>query len=1044
MAVCRRCGEANPERARFCLGCGAPLAESEPPETRKTVTVLFSDITGSTALAEQLDAESLRRVMSRYFDRMEAVLEQHGGTVEKFIGDAIMAVFGIPSLHEDDGARAVRAASEMREALALLNEELDRDYGVRIAIRTGINTGEVVAGDPSAGQKLVTGDAVNVAARLEQAASPGEVLIGPETQRLVRDAARLEEAVEPLELRGKTDRIPAWRLVEVLPDVPAFGRRIGTPFVGRADELAALERALDLAVQEQSCTLATIVGPPGIGKSRIARELVQSVGESARVVVGRCLPYGDGITYWPLAEIVRQVAGSDPRAGLEQLVAGEADARLIASRVASAIGVADTAGPAEETAWSFRKLFETLARDRPLLAIVDDIHWAEPTLLDLLEYVVSFSSGAPILLLCLARPEMFELRPSWSEPRPNSTLITLKPLSEEESERLVERLLDTRDLAKPARARIVEAAAGNPLFVEQMLAMQAESPEDGELVVPPTIQALLAARIDRLPPRERAVIERASVEGRMFHRSAVAELLPNGAQHGLGADLMSLVRKEFIRPDEALFQGDDGFRFGHILIRDAAYESMPKALRADLHERFAAWLERKAASHEAEYEEILGYHLEQAFKYRLQLGPADVRANTLAKRGAARLRSAGERAVARGDMPGAANLIGRAVDLLPESDPTRVELLPELGTALIEVGELARAVSTFELALEPAQASGDERAAWRARLGRALAQVWMGGSQEEAGAVAEEAAEALARLDDELGVARACNLLALARFWRGSAAVADEIFNRALEHSRRARSPREEAQALTWRLITSWMGPAAVAEAVARCREIGERAPTRQVEAFALLEQGPLLAMQGRFTEARELFREGRAMLEDLGLAIFVAGSSQEYFDLEMLAGDPAGAEADLRRACESLERLGEKGFLSTRAGCLAHALCAQGRYDEADEFIELAADSASADDAATQALWRSAKAKVVARRGEVEEALTLAREAVAILEPTDWLSVRADGLVDLGEILRLADRPAEARAALNEAVMLYEEKENVVGAGKGRGLLDDVRAPVA
>jgi class 3 adenylate cyclase/tetratricopeptide (TPR) repeat protein len=1039
MAVCGQCGESNPDRARFCLACGARLAEPEPAESRKTVTILFCDVAGSTAIGERLDAESLRRVMSRYFDGMEAVLERHGGTVEKFIGDAIMAVFGIPTLHEDDAVRAVRAASEMREALTLLNDELDRDYRVRIATRIGINTGEVVAGDPSAGQKLVTGDAVNVAARLEQAALSGGVLVGAETHRLVRDAARLEP-VEPLQLKGKSERVAAWRLVELLPDVPAIARRMDAPFIGRADELLALERALATAVRDRTCVLATIVGPPGIGKSRIAHELAQSVGESARVVVGRCLPYGDGITYWPLAEIVRQVAGGDARMGVEQLATGDSEAGLIAARVASAIGAADTAGPPEETAWSFRKLLEALARDRPLLAIVDDIHWAEPTLLDLLEYLVSFSTGAPILLVCLARPDIFELRPSWLEPRVNSTLLNIKPLSEAESEDLIERLLAKRDLSQPARARIVEAAAGNPLFVEQMLAMQAEqSPEDG-LTVPPTIQALLAARIDRLSPEERAVIERASVEGRMFHRSALAELLPADARAALGTHLMSLIRKEFIRPDQALFDGDDGFRFGHILIRDAAHESMPKQLRVELHERFADWLERKAGTRATEYEEIIGYHLEQAFRYRLQLGPADARALTLATRAAERLRSAGERAVVRGDMPGAASLFGRTVDLLADDDPTRVSLLPELGMALIEIGELTQATSTFQLALEAAQAAGDERAEWRALLGHALTQVWLGASQEKAAAVAEEAAQALARLGDELGVARAWNLVALSRFWLGSTAFAEEAWRRALEHSRRARSPREEAQVLTWLLIATWAGPAPVEQALARCREIGERAPTRQVEAFALLEHGPLLAMQGRFAEARKLFRQGRAMLEDLGLAIFVAGSSQENFDLEMLAGDPEAAEDDLRRACDTLERLGEKGFLSTRAGLLAHALCAQGRYEEADIFIELAVNSASADDRLTQALWRSARAKVVASGGDIEEALGLAREAVAMLEPTDWLVIRADALVGLAETLRLADRFAEARDALDEAVMLYEQKGNVIAAGKARELLDELR----
>ena len=1000
-------------------------------QSRRTVTVVFSDVSDSTVLGEKLDPEAVRHVMQRYFEEARSALEQHGGTVEKFIGDAVMAVFGIPQLHEDDAIRAVRAAAELGLRVATLNEELERNWGAAIAVRTGVNTGEVVAGDAGTGQSFATGDAVNVAARLEQAAAPGEILIGETTRRLVADAVRLER-LEPLELKGKLEPLRAWRLVEVLPDVPAFTRRIDAPFVGRERDLGILEDAFERTAAG-ACQLVTVLGPPGLGKSRLARELLGAVGERARVVVGRCVPYGDGITYWPLAEIVQQVAGRDA-GGLADLLRGDESRDLVVERIEGAIGRAAAVGRPEEISWAVRKLLETLARDRPLIVVLDDIHWAESAFLDLIEYVVGFAAG-PILLVALARPDLLDVRGSWAAPRPNVGLLSLDPLSAEEAGTLVRGLAAGAGLSEEKLARIVGASEGNPLFVEQMLALQVEEGGD-DMAVPPTIHALLAARLDRLDPGERAVIERGAVEGRSFHRGAVAELLPESARASLGGDLMALVRKQFIRPDETAFRGDDCFRFAHVLIRDAAYGSMAKELRAELHERFAAWLVRVAEGRLGEYEEILGRHLEEAYRYRSELGPSGERERTLARRAADHLARAASRAVARGDRHAQVNLLSRAVDILPADDPRVHEPMAELGYALTEAGDYGRAEGVLLRAIDGAR-GGEPGVEARARIALSFLRYSV-----EPGAIAEhlteveQAIDVLAELHDELGLARAWDFRAWLHYGQGQSSAAQAAWERSIGHARRAGSRRDELAGLSWLASIALWGPAPRSHAVRRCEEILEEVHGDLAgRALVLGVLGCLHALEGKFDEARALIARREAIFEEVGLQHESARHAHAAAWVEMLAGDVATAERILRRGYETLERIGARTQLQVAASYLARAVALQQRWEEA-ERLAAAVEPLDPTGIAEIASARCTRGKAAANLGRADEGERFAREGVAMVDRTDFLLDRADARMDLAEVLRLAGRTDEAARLLGEARRLHDEKGNAVSARRAEALL--------
>jgi tetratricopeptide (TPR) repeat protein len=940
---------------------------------------------------------------------MKSIVERHGGSVEKFIGDAVMAVFGVPQVHEDDALRAVRAAVEMRDALPEIGVEA----------RIGVNTGEVVVG---AAERLATGDPVNVAARLEQAAAPGEILVGPETAQLVRDAAETEPT-EPLELKGKSDPLIAHRLVVLHEAAPAFARRLDAPLVGRERELRRLGEAFGQAVADRSCQLFTILGVAGVGKSRLTSEFIGSL-EDATVVRGRCLPYGEGITYWPVVEVLKQLPPAT-HLGLEPAAIGAIE-RLL--------GEDQAVSSSEEIPWAVRKLLETAAESSPVVAQFDDIHWAEPTFLDLLEHVADLTREAPLLLLCLARPELLDRRPGWGGGKLNATTLLLEPLSSTQTDELLERLLGVATLAPNLHARIRDAAEGNPLFVEEMVALVEES-GDGEVSVPGTIQALLAARLDQLEPAERGVLERGAVEGRVFHRGAVQALAPEETQ--VDSRLTGLVRKELVRPDKPQLPGEDAYRFRHLLIRDAAYEALPKATRGELHERFATWLDVHGADL-VELDEIVGYHLEQAHRYLVELGD-NGRAEGLGRRGAERFAAAGRRSLTIGDASGATSLLRRAASLAPPTGAEGVELLLDLAAAFTDAGELREADGRFEEAVTLARTSGDRAQELRATCELANLRSLTDASftAEQAIELGQDAVRELEPLGDDRALAAAWRLVMAGENLRGTWQGVITAVERVVEHARRSGDRRQEADALPILGPSLFWGPTPLSVALPRVEILLRDAEgDKWREAASIRPVVGFYGMQGRVDEARELLVRARSILEELGRPLELSTLAFWSGPLELLAGDPAAAEREVAAACDVLEAAGEKGWLSTMATLLSEALYEQGRFDEAEVAALRSRDAATSDDYSAQSLWRAAYARVLGRRGRLDEADRLTLEAVEYVDRTDELSNQAGIRMGRAEVLWLARRDDEARTLLEQALARSEQKGNLVMADLARSLL--------
>jgi class 3 adenylate cyclase/tetratricopeptide (TPR) repeat protein len=991
VTVCPACGAENPPGFSFCGRCGATLAEGAEParELRKTVTVLFCDLTGSTSLGERLDAEAFRAAMRRYYDEARTILERHGGTVEKFIGDAVMAVFGVPQAHEDDALRAVRAASELREAV----------FSQGLRARVGVNTGEVVAGE---GDSLVTGDAVNVAARLEQAAEPGEILLGEATRLLVRDAVTVEG--RSLELKGKRAPVRAYRLETLDPEAPGLLRRLDSPLVGRTRELQRLQDDFEQTMERRSSYLFTLLGPAGVGKSRLVAEFCRDVGPRARVVRGRCLHYGEGITYWPLVEVLVQL-GVEPQPVL-----------ALPSPTEAAVAT--------------RKVLERVAAERPLVVVWDDIQWGEPAFLDLIEHIADWSRAAPIFLLCIARPELLDQRPAWGGGKPNATSLLLEPLREEEALALIDNLAGSSALAPPVRERILRAAEGNPLFVEEMLLMIGAAGAE-TIDVPPTIHALLQARLDRLPDEERSVIERGAVEGEVFHRSPVAELAPERVRVGLDGHLTKLIRNELIRPETATMPGDDAFRFRHLLIRDAAYDALPKETRADLHERFAIWVEEHAQL--VEQDEIVGYHLEQAVLYRRELGISDV---GLAERAGERLGSTGRAARARGDNTAAARLLARAAKLLDERDPRRLELFPDLTLALIDLGQLPEAqVYTDELAA----AEGEHWRAYAWALSARLDALSGAGSYEAARPGLAAAVETFERLGDERGLALALLMQGDDEWSNARALAAAEKYRLAIPHAERAGDTSLVDDAISTLCAIVAFGPVHIDEAEEEARALLERSNGIIAETAAYRTLARLAAIRGDIEEAHELIRRGREPLRDAGLELWYAATSLPAAFVEAHAGDFDAVVRIYEEGFARLEELREHAFASTIAADLGMALLELGRDDEAAPWFAKARELGPSGDVATVTIADIGEGLLHARRGELDEAERLVRSGLRHAETTDFWEFQTRANEALAEVLHLRGRADEARAALTTALAKYEAKGAEPAAERVRRLLAEL-----
>jgi DNA-binding SARP family transcriptional activator/tetratricopeptide (TPR) repeat protein len=992
----------------------AAAAHDWLPRERRMVTVLVIDLAPSPE--RRADPEVLGRLGARATDVATEVLRRHGARVEHIIGDMLVAFFGFPVAHEDDAVRAVRAAVELRGAVEALNEHVPPVEGVRYSARVGMETGDIVVGGPSASLRdVVSGQVVTAAGRLQQAGTEGDVIVGAATQRLIRGAAVLKPA-EDIAVEG--GGVTAWRVLDFVAGAPAVARLLDAPMFGRQAELTRLRTAFRRMVRSGTACRFAVVGEAGIGKSRLAKEFVESIGPDAQVITGRCAAYGEGITFLPLREAVLEAAGPRGWRALTERLEAQDDGAQVTDQIAAAIGLTPQPGNVNTLFPAVRRLFETLAADRPLVVVLEDLHWAEPTFLDLVDYLARGGS-ARVFVLCLARPDLLDERPEWGPAGPTADTLFVEPLSAREVGELV---VDRAGAVPPHTVRhIVDTARGNPLFAEQLLAAFEDASVDA---IPASLQGLLTMRLDRLGRGERDLLRRAAVVGAESSQDALSALLPDEALPFVDRHLEALERKRLI----ARISGS-AFRFSHVLIQLAAYQSMTREDRARLHERFADWLETDSSDPPPELDEIVGYHLEQAIEHRRASGVTNAVGSALAVRAGERLANAAERALGRFDQTAGENLMSRARSLLPSGHGRRPLLTQRLAEVQLVLGRFSEAQEMLRDLMETAAAVGDRSSERSARLENARIQFIVGPDPVPLAAIrreAEEAAKFYAEAGDEAGRGRSSFLLGCVHLRAGNMTAAEGAFRESLTFADRSGHVREK-------LATRWLlamvlvaGPAPVRRCIEECEKHAETLGTEHPG--LLTELAVLSAMRGRFEEARGLNeRARRIFVEEMRARRMLMFVAQSRATVELLGGNLSAAEKELRTRLEFARASGERDHISQTAARLASVLRGQGQSGAA-EFGLLSAELAPSEGVAAQALSRAAMARSRSDAGDHREAERLAREAVGLV-PGEMLNLRADVLVELAEVLRAGNREQGTKEAMREAARLYELKGNTVSA---------------
>ena len=956
---------------------------------RKLATVLFVDLVGSTELVATVDPEIVRRRVTRFFEQVSHCVTTHGGIVEKFAGDAVMAAFGIPQAHEDDAERSVRAA------LAIL----DSVHGLGLEARIGIESGQIVADE--AESTFATGEAVNLAARLQQAASPGQILMGPFAYRLTLGKVEADECSD-LELKGFGGAVSAWRVTAIV-EAGARTATLSSRFVGREEELELLQNTFKRVVRGKRAHLFTVYGEPGVGKSRLAHEFLAGV-EGASILVGRSLPYGEAITYWPLAEMVKTAAGITDDDPVQEAIAklriccgddAVADLLALASGVLEAVAGSRSA---QEIAWAAREWAEQLASAQPLVLVFEDIHWAEDPLLELIEHLAERVRDEPLMILCLARPELLDLRPGWGGGRLRATAIELEPLAPSESQELVDELLADRELAPAELRLLLEKTEGNPLFLEETIRMLLE---DGATAtrIPDTVQALIAARIDRLPRREKALLQRGAVIGRVFWDGALQTLSPD--MEDVAPVLDDLLQRDFVTEESRSTISDQGaYRFKHVLIRDVAYAGLSKWERTGLHERFAEWLRERTGD---ELLEIRAYHLDQAASLHAEL---DGRVpDELARAAAAALEAAGRRALAREANRGARKLLRRSVDL----EPT-LERRYQAARAAWRVGDLPAVSIEMEEVRLAAAGTGDRVLEARALTALAEVSLLRDADLPHARELVEQALELL---DGAPAEDRFDALAARARigWWLGDVDDDEHYILLALAVAQEAGRLDLEASA------TEDLASVAIArldldraeELVARARELAVESGNIVARGWSLLTQGRIDSMRGRLDEGEAALTEALELLTEAGADWARARALNAAARLSRRRGDYDLSERRFREAIRILQGLEDRGTLCESQRGLAQTLVLLDRIDEAERYALEARRTVGPHDAPSRATTRMALGIVWAAQGRDDEAEPLLREALAVIQHTTVENVKAEVARGLADFLRSRGRIAEA-----------------------------------